>query len=225
MNLSADALKDIRDLIGREYGEKFVPASARVYKTKVKNAQEAHEAIRPINISIMPEQLHGRIKVSRAAKISESDLIKLYALIWRRAVASQMASADMNKVQVDIVDDNNNVFRANGSTIVFEGFLKLYVEGSDSTEKEDDNILPQLHEGEETSLNKLDAVRHVTMPPPRFSEASLVRKLEERYRSSIYVRHYFTSIAGSWLCAHGKKILCSGIAWTHGNSVFNVIFR
>lgn len=179
VNLSADALKDIRDLIGREYGEKFVPASARVYKTKVKNAQEAHEAIRPINISIMPEQLHGRIKVSRAAKISESDLIKLYALIWRRAVASQMASADMNKVQVDIVDDNNNVFRANGSTIVFEGFLKLYVEGSDSAEKEDDNILPQLHEGEETSLNKLDAVRHVTMPPPRFSEASLVRKLEE----------------------------------------------
>lgn len=169
VNLSAEAVNKIRNLIGARYGEKFLPAKPRSYQTKVKNAQEAHEAIRPINADITPDQLQGKLA---------PDLFKLYSLIWKRAVASQMSSAEINQVQVDISDDEKNIFRATGSTIVFEGFLKLYVEGTDEQEEEE-GMLPKLAKGDVTPLKSLKASQHFTTPPPRYSEASLVKKLEE----------------------------------------------
>jgi DNA topoisomerase-1 len=171
VNLSKDAVEKIRELILQKYGKDFLPANPRVYQTKVKNAQEAHEAIRPVDSSITPDLLKN--KLSR-------DLHRLYDLIWKRAVASQMSSAEFNQVQADITDDEKNIFRANGNTLKFEGFIKVYLEGKDDEQEEDEEgILPPLEKGDHTPLNKLDALQHFTTPPPRFSEASLVKKLEE----------------------------------------------
>ncbi|MBR1733862.1 MAG: type I DNA topoisomerase [Alphaproteobacteria bacterium] len=177
VNLSNDAVEIIRKVISDKYGKKFVPNKPRFYHTKVKNAQEAHEAIRPIDANIIPESLIGKI---------DADLLKLYTLIWRRAVASQMESAVFDQVQVDISDtkDSGNVFRATGNTIKFEGFLKVYSEGKDDNgnqekNEDDENFLPSLAKDDETDLKNLEALQHFTSPPPRFSEASLVKKLEE----------------------------------------------
>lgn len=170
INLSKDAVTKIRDVIEEKYGKDFVPSKPRVYSTKVKNAQEAHEAIRPVDASIIPETLEGKLA---------SDQLKLYTLIWKRAIACQMSSAEFNKVQVDLADLNKNTFRANGNTIVFEGFLKVYVEGKDDPDENEEGILPPLKEGDNTPTKKIDALQHFTTPPPRFSEASLVKKLEE----------------------------------------------
>lgn len=177
VNLSNEAIGTIRNVISEKYGKNFVPEKPRFYHTKVKNAQEAHEAIRPIDASIIPEAIAGKI---------DNDLLKLYTLIWRRAVASQMASAVFDQVQVDIADikSGGNVFRANGNTVKFEGFLKVYSEGKDDTnnqekDEDDENFLPPLSKDEATKLNSLDALQHFTSPPPRYSEASLVKKLEE----------------------------------------------
>lgn len=170
INLSKDAVNKIRSVIEEKYGKNFVPSKPRVYNTKVKNAQEAHEAIRPVDASIIPETLEGKIN---------NDQLKLYSLIWKRAVASQMSSAEFNQVQVDLSDQNKNIFRANGNTIVFEGFLKVYVEGKDDPDENEDGLLPPLKEGDNTPTKKINALQHFTTPPPRFSEASLVKKLEE----------------------------------------------
>lgn len=170
INLSTDAVKKIRGVIEEKYGKDFVPSKPRIYNTKVKNAQEAHEAIRPVDASIIPDTLEGNIT---------GDQLKLYTLIWKRAVACQMSSAEFNKVQVDLKDANENVFRANGNTIVFEGFLKVYVEGQDDPDENEEGLLPPLKEGDNTPTKKIDALQHFTTPPPRFSEASLVKKLEE----------------------------------------------
>ena len=170
INLSTDAVKKIRSVIEGKYGKDFVPSKPRVYNTKVKNAQEAHEAIRPVDASIIPDSLEGKLS---------NDQLKLYTLIWKRAVACQMSSAEFNKVQVDLCDANENVFRANGNTIVFEGFLKVYVEGQDDPDENEEGLLPSLKEGDDTPTKKIDALQHFTTPPPRFSEASLVKKLEE----------------------------------------------
>jgi DNA topoisomerase-1 len=171
VNLSREAMEKIRELIAEKYGKVFLPEKPRFYQTKVKNAQEAHEAIRPVDVSITPESLLGKVS---------SDLQKLYNLVWKRAVASQMSSAELDQMQVDISDDRKDVFRANGSVIAFEGFLKVYVEGRDEpTEDESEGILPPLANGDQTPLQSLEALQHFTMPPPRFSEASLVKKMEE----------------------------------------------
>lgn len=177
VNLSKEAIDNIRKLIDQKYGSEFVPAKPRLYQTKVKNAQEAHEAIRPIDVNYTPELLAGKI---------ESDLWKLYSLIWKRAVASQMSSAEFDQVQVDIsnvasvnMPESDAIFRANGNTIAFEGFLKVYIEGKDDAQEEEEGILPPLKEKENADLNKLDTNQHFTSPPPRYSEASLVKKLEE----------------------------------------------
>jgi DNA topoisomerase-1 len=172
VNLSKDAIEKIRELILQKYGKDFLPASPRIYQTKVKNAQEAHEAIRPVDVSIAPDALKGKLS---------ADLHKLYSLIWKRALASQMSSAEFDQVQVDISDDQKNIFRANGNTLKFEGFIKVYVEGKDDQqeEEEEEGVLPPLEKGDQTPLHKLDALQHFTIPPPRFSEASLVKKLEE----------------------------------------------
>ncbi|MDR2766132.1 MAG: type I DNA topoisomerase [Holosporaceae bacterium] len=171
VNLSKEAMEKIRELISKKYGKEFLPEKPRFYQTKVKNAQEAHEAVRPVDVSITPESLAGEISL---------DLQKLYNLIWKRAVACQMASAEFDQVQVDISDDKKDVFRANGSVIAFEGFLKVYVEGRDDPpEDEAEGILPPLAKGDETPLENLEALQHFTTPPPRFSEASLVKRMEE----------------------------------------------
>ena len=170
INLSKDAVEKIRAVIKDKYGDQFVPEKPRMYATKVKNAQEAHEAIRPVDSEITPESLSGKIS---------ADLLKLYSLIWKRAVASQMSSAEFNQVQVDISDKNKNIFRANGNTVVFEGFLKVYVEGKDDQEEDEEGMLPPLKVEDSTPVNKMESLQHFTTPPPRFSEASLVKKLEE----------------------------------------------
>ncbi len=170
INLSKDAVSKIREVVEGKYGKDFVPEKPRVYNTKVKNAQEAHEAIRPVDAGITPEDLKGKI---------DKDQLKLYGLIWKRAVASQMSSAEFNQVKVDLKDKNDNIFRAVGSVVVFEGFLKVYVEGKDEQEESKDNFLPPLKEGDKLTTKAIEALQHFTTPPPRYSEASLVKKLEE----------------------------------------------
>ncbi|MDR3179533.1 MAG: type I DNA topoisomerase [Holosporaceae bacterium] len=176
VNLSKEAIEKIRNLVSSKYGKNFLPEAPRIYKTKVKNAQEAHEAVRPVDADITPQMLSGKIP---------SDMYKLYTLIWKRAVASQMASAEFNQVQVDISDTltAKNIFRAVGSTIKFEGFLQVYVEGKDESENVDEDeeqgLIPPLAKNDALEAKSIDACQHFTAPPPRFSEASLVKKLEE----------------------------------------------
>ncbi len=170
INLSKDAIDKIRSVILEKYGSEFIPAKPRIYTTKVKNAQEAHEAIRPVDAGIIPDSLKAKIT---------PDLLKLYTLIWKRAVASQMSSAEFNQVQVDISDKDKNIFRANGNSLIFEGFLKVYVEGTDDIQEEENDLLPPLKTQDITPLEKIEPSQHFTTPPPRFSEASLVKKLEE----------------------------------------------
>ena len=177
VNLSNEAIGTIRNVISEKYGSEFIPEKPRFYQTKVKNAQESHEAIRPIDANIIPESIAGKI---------DNDLLKLYTLIWKRAVASQMSSAEFDQVQVDISSTTNagNVFRATGNTLKFAGFLKVYSEGKDDTNNQEkdeaeEGYLPTLAKDESTKLDNLDPLQHFTTPPPRFSEASLVKKLEE----------------------------------------------
>ncbi|MDR0556204.1 MAG: type I DNA topoisomerase [Holosporaceae bacterium] len=171
VNLSKEAIGKIRSLVASKYGNDFLPEKPRFYQTKVKNAQEAHEAIRPVDVDISSDLLRGKIPI---------DHFRLYDLIWKRAVASQMASAEFDQVQVDVSDADKNVFRANGNTLKFEGFIKVYMEDRDEQqEMEAEGLLPPLARGDKTPMKNLEALQHFTVPPPRFSEASLVKKLEE----------------------------------------------
>ena len=172
VSLGAEAIADIRGVIGRLYGADSLPQSPRMYRTKSKNAQEAHEAIRPTSAARTPEQLSGKL---------EPDQHKLYTLIWRRAVASQMEAAVFDTVAVDLKAGATNTFRANGSTLVSPGFLAVYRESFDDAklDEEDERRLPPLEQGETVKLLSIKPEQHFTEPPPRFSEASLVKALEE----------------------------------------------
>jgi DNA topoisomerase-1 len=172
VSLGIDAVREIRSVIGRLYGADAVPDAPRMYKTKSKNAQEAHEAIRPTSASRTPEQLAGRL---------DPDQHKLYTLVWRRAVASQMDAAVFDTVAVDLGAGSGNTLRANGSTLLSPGFLAVYRESFDDVtlDDEDDRRLPALEQGDRVKLNTLKPEQHFTEPPPRFSEASLVKALEE----------------------------------------------
>ncbi|MDR3155938.1 MAG: type I DNA topoisomerase [Holosporaceae bacterium] len=178
INLAKEAVEKMRDLIYHKYGKDFLPQSPRIYSNKVKNAQEAHEAIRPVDVTMVPDSVKSSVGL---------DLYRLYNLIWQRAVASQMSSAVFDQVQVDITDTATakNIFRATGNTLVFNGFLKIYEEGKDDTQTADegdecvDGVLPPLTKSDATPMRKLENLQHFTQPPPRFSEASLVKKLEE----------------------------------------------
>lgn len=173
LNVAKEAIDATRTFIGSKFGKEYLPESPRFYKSKAKNAQEAHEAIRPTDINRHPKDV---------AQYLDAAQLKLYELIWKRALASQMESAVLDKVSVDIANSNQSIiFRANGSTIRFDGFLKVYKEGHDEGEKDDDNeeILPPLTEGENLKLQQVTPNQHFTQPPPRYSEASLVKKLEE----------------------------------------------
>lgn len=167
--LSEEAVGQARGLIKKDFGDKYLPAAPRLYKSKAKNAQEAHEAIRPTDLS----------KKSGGADEGQK---RLYDLIWKRTMASQMENAVVDQVAVDISDGTDDVIlRANGSVIAFDGFLTLYHEDTDDDDQgdEQDRRLPPLNEGEAAKLQDVRENQHFTQPPPRYSEASLVKRMEE----------------------------------------------
>lgn len=172
VNLAAEAIEEIRAYIVERYGKDYCPKDARAYKTKSKNAQEAHEAIRPTSVTRTPEIVEKHLT---------SDQNKLYSLIWKRTIACQMEDALLDTVAVDLSCGKGNIFRANGSTITFPGFLSVYEEGRDDNQDDDQNavLLPTLTQGEIINLSDILANQHFTEPPPRYSEASLVKALEE----------------------------------------------
>ncbi len=170
--LSNEAVQQCRSMIPNRYGKQYLPDSPRLYKSKAKNAQEAHEAIRPTDMTRTPEDVR---------KYLNEDQLKLYTLIWKRTMASQMENAVLDQVAVDISDGTDDVvLRANGSVVSFDGFLRLYQESLDEDDaKDEDRILPPLKEGEKTKTSEILPEQHFTQPPPRYSEATLVKKLEE----------------------------------------------
>ncbi len=173
VNLSEEALVQIRELIAEKYGEHNVPKQPRSFKTKSKNAQEAHEAIRPTSVNKLPERIQNYLS---------ADQFKLYQLIWKRTVACQMIYATLNQVAVDLsCGSKDNIFRATGSTIAKPGFMAVYLEGKDDNKENDDkeSFLPPMAEGQPVPLNDIIATQHFTEPPPRYGEASLVKALEE----------------------------------------------
>lgn len=218
VQIAKEAIDDIRKTILAEKGEKYLPATPRIYKSKAANAQEAHEAVRPTKISRTPQH------------ISDPDQAKLYGLIWKRTLASQIASAEIDKTSVDIIDGTNGAvqLRANGSVIVFDGFLSVYREGkdevadagvkqtgddkNDKADKDDKDdkdtgddanvILPKLAKGDALTTDAITPAQHFTQPPPRFTDASLIKRMEElgigrpsTYASILYVlqdRKYVT---------------------------------
>jgi DNA topoisomerase-1 len=177
VNLAGEALAQARAHISESYGADYLPDAPRSYKSSARNAQEAHEAIRPTNMARRPDGLRG---------VLDNDQFRLYELIWKRAVASQMESARLNQVAVDATGGDGVVLRATGSVIAFDGFLKLYQEGRDDPENnsadspdDKDRILPPMEKGEKLILGEVKPEQHFTQPPPRFTEASLVKRLEE----------------------------------------------
>jgi len=173
VNLSQDALVEIRDVIARDYGTASLPDKPNTYTTKSKNAQEAHEAVRPTSALRTPAQV---------ARFLTDDERRLYELIWKRAVACQMIPATLNTVSVDLSAGSEHVFRASGTTVVVPGFLAVYEEGKDSRNAEDEDEgrkLPAMKPGDNVPLERIGAEQHFTQPPPRFTEAALVKALEE----------------------------------------------
>ena len=171
IDMAPEAVTSTREAIRQRYGDQFLPASPRFYKNKAKNAQEAHECIRPTSISKDAKQL----------KLSDADQFKLYDLIWKRTISCQMESAKLERTSVDIQSPDKQVtLRANGQVVLFEGFLKVYEESRDDVEQSDDeNRLPQMSKGENIEKLSIDPEQHFTQPPPRYTEASLVKKMEE----------------------------------------------
>lgn len=189
IDMAPEAVAQARDAIKDRYGDKYVPSSPRIYKNKAKNAQEAHECIRPTDMFNAPDKLN----------LSDADQRKLYDLIWKRTIASQMEGAKMERTTVDIAsDDGEVVLRATGQVVVFDGFMAVYTEGRDDVDEDDEGRLPQISEGEalkkvagglkaqaaekEAVLGDNDAVlglQHHTNPPPRYTEATLVKRMEE----------------------------------------------
>ncbi|WP_312596514.1 type I DNA topoisomerase [Brevundimonas sp.] len=177
VSVSPEGLAQAREVIGKEYGPAYVPSEPRFYKVKAKNAQEAHEAIRPTNIARHPDSVR-----------LDSDLQRLYELIWKRMVASQMEAARLDRTTVEIeTPDGQTGLRATGQVVTFDGFLAVYEEGRDEKQKgaegdegeDDTSRLPALKEGAKAKVDAIRADQHFTEPPPRYSEATLVKKLEE----------------------------------------------
>lgn len=174
IDIAPEAIADIRTMIGKNYGKEYVPGAPRTYQNKSKNAQEAHEAVRPTSPSRTPAEV---------AKYVDRDQARLYELIWNRAVASQMESAELERTTVDILATNGArkiEMRASGQVVKFDGFLTLYQEGVDETsDDEESKRLPAMSEVETLKKQSIEAAQHFTEPPPRFSEAALVKRMEE----------------------------------------------
>ncbi len=175
VTLAAVAVEEIRDVIAERYGAENVPEEPREFKTKAKNAQEAHEAIRPTSVALTPEALKNAL---------DEDQFKLYSLIWKRTMACQMVPAVFDTVAIELAAgpaEDGHRLRANGSILVEPGFMAVYKEGQDDSNKDDDGdrLLPNIEEGDTINLDVLRPEQHFTEPPPRFTEASLVKTLEE----------------------------------------------
>ena len=172
VNLAKEAIDEIRALIAERYGKDQVPEEARMYKTKAKNAQEAHEAIRPTSVLRTPEEVKKFLSIEQ---------YKLYELIWKRTMACQMISATIDTVAVDLAAGSQHSFRATGSVIADPGFMRVYQEGTDDKPEElsDEHLIPPLKEADEVALKELHCHQHFTEPPPRYSEATLIKALEE----------------------------------------------
>ena len=173
VDLAPEAVTAARKLIARDFGDEFVPTAPRKYQVKQKNAQEAHEAIRPTDMSKRPKDI---------AKHLEPEQAKLYELIWTRTIACQMESAELERTTVDILAEagaRKLDFRATGQVVRSAGFLALYQEGRDDDEDEDSARLPAMAAGEPVSKERIDADQHFTEPPPRYTEATLVKRMEE----------------------------------------------
>jgi DNA topoisomerase-1 len=167
--MDGSAIARARDVVMERYGKDYVPEKPRFYSAKAKNAQEAHEAIRPTDFA----------KTAGALGLSDMEA-RLYDLVWKRAIASQMASAQLERTTVDLTaDDGSAELRATGTVVVFPGFLTLYTEGTDDLEEEDGARLPKLLAGERPQVQEVTKEQHFTQPPPRYSEASLVKRMEE----------------------------------------------
>ena len=164
VQLSSQAIEELRNEITSRHGENYIPPKPRVYKSKAANAQEAHEAIRPTLISRDPESI---------SEFLDSDQNKLYELIWKRTISSQMQSAELDETAADITNQDHSImFRANGSQVIFPGFY-IY------RDREDDRLLPKLIENEKVDLTDVKSEQHFTQPPPRYTDASLIKKMEE----------------------------------------------
>jgi DNA topoisomerase-1 len=173
VDIAPEAISSARATISAQYGDRYLPQQPRRYQAKAKNAQEAHEAIRPTDVSRLPESV---------ARMLEPEQAKLYELIWKRTIASQMQSAELERTTVDIIAGAGESvsLRATGQVIRFDGFLKLYQEGRDDEQDGDDSRrLPAMSEGDRLSEHAIATEQHFTEPPPRYSEASLIKKMEE----------------------------------------------
>ncbi|UJF24179.1 type I DNA topoisomerase [Suttonella sp. R2A3] len=171
VNLAQEAISDLRSLIKAQYGDDYLPSKPRTYSTKSKNAQEAHEAIRPTDCRLSADQLSAM----------GADERKLYELIRKRTIACQMAPAILEQVSIDLhAGSADNQFRATGSTIKFAGFMSVYLEDQDDASDEEEGILPKMVVGDEVAVDDILATQHFTQPPPRYSEASLIKSLEEK---------------------------------------------
>ena len=177
VDVAAEAVASARQVIGAQYGDRYVPSSPRRYTTKQKNAQEAHEAIRPTDLARLPRDIAHRLDPEQA---------RLYELIWTRTIASQMESAELERTTVDITADIGGTskirridLRATGQVVRFDGFLKLYQEGKDDEEDEESGRLPPMQAGDRLKKDAIEAGQHFTEPPPRYTEATLVKRMEE----------------------------------------------
>ncbi|MCE4223496.1 type I DNA topoisomerase [Methylobacterium sp. C25] len=173
VDMAPEAIRDARSVIGKEYGDRYVPDVPRKYSVKAKNAQEAHEAVRPTDMGRLPKQV---------ARMLDPEQARLYELIWIRTVASQMESAELERTTVDItakVGPRTIELRATGQVVKFDGFLTLYQEGKDDEEDEEGKRLPPMKAGDPLKRERIASTQHFTEPPPRYSEASLVKRMEE----------------------------------------------
>ncbi len=198
LRIAKEAIAEARSYISEQYGKEYLPSSARVYKVK-NTAQDAHEAIRPTVLSLTPASLKG---------VLSADQYKLYKLIWERFVACQMESAVYNTVNADITA-GDYLFKASGRQMKFKGFMTLYVEGSDDGEEEKNAKLPPLSDGAKLQREGLDASQHFTQPPPRYTEATLIKTLEEQGigRPSTYAPTITTITARGYVSREKKQFV------------------
>lgn len=205
VHIGDDAIAAIRQFITEQFGKKALADTVRIFKTKSKNAQEAHEAIRPTNILYKPDDIKNLLN---------ADQFKLYQLIWKRTVASQMMHATLDTVAVDLrcSQSDQHLFRANGSTLVDPGFMKVYFEDVDdkpADADDDEKMLPPMKEGDVISLLNIECRQHFTEPPPRYSEASLVKALEEHGigRPSTYAAIIHTLTSREYALLEKKRFM------------------
>ena len=199
VNLAQEAIDELRGFIPERFGDGTLPDKPRTFKTKAKNAQEAHEAIRPTSVRHTPDDLKQYLSAEQ---------LKLYTLIWKRTIACQMIHATINTVSIDFACGEGNRFRATGSTVVDPGFMAVYQEGVDDSKGDsDEKLLPPLEKGDSCTLKEIRAYQHFTEPPPRYSEASLVKALEEHGigRPSTYATIISTLQAREYVTLEKKR--------------------